>query len=952
MIECTACGANNPDPSRFCAECGALLFAQSDVRCPMCGTLNPVGVEACYKCTARLVPLSASASADADAGRVSPRTSSPSEAEAKGPSQGAEPPPGAKPPGEQGDEGSEGWLSQLRATALSEAEAFDATGETASAAEEGVAPAWLSDPGLIDLDARTAPAPGAQPAEDVPAPEDSTPAETPGWMRALRTDGPAEDEPASQDSRPAETPGWMRALRRDGPAEDEPAAEPEEVAGWLEHVLPSQEDIEEVSSVREAPLEPAEVPDWLQEMAPAEAAPAAPEVVPEAPAAPAVGEPAPEAAEIPDWLQEMAPAEAAPAAPAQLAPELAELPEWLDEVVPPGEVEQELPPEEEEEALPKDEEGLTLAGVPDWLQQPQPAEEAPPAEAPPAGAAEAELGPPFREPPLEPAEVPQWLQEIAPAEAAEAEPGLPPEAEKLAPEPAEVPEWLQEIAPAEAAEAEPGLPPEAEKLALEPAEVPEWLQEIVPTESPPFREPALERAEIPEWLQEIAPAEAPPAEAPPPDIAVSGEELPLGQALAADAVAAELAEQPAEPEFPVLMPDDMAARPAPDEVREWAAALESELANLSVTGEALEVEPLPPFVEAEAGLTEPEGLARAEIPAWLEALRPGEEAAEEGVLSEPAETEGVLEGLRGVLPRPPDIAITAAGEVAQPPLSEEVGRARAELLHRLLTEPPPALRLVKREPGVTTGERLQRLLVKVVILVAVAGALLAPYLLGDVPALVQLPRRMPAADSLFDIIEGVAPGDDVLLAFEYGPAEADELDLVAEPILHQILDRGGRVLAASTRPEGLAVAANVLDSVSPPLEAEQYDLQYQPGDATGVRQLLQMDPALVVVLAARPAPLRWWVEQAHAMDDAPPVVAGVSSALEPAASPYLDSHAGQLAGAVSGVVGAAYYEQKVSLDGGRAARRIDALAAGHAVIVSLIVLGAVFSAIGKRAQER
>jgi hypothetical protein len=170
---------------------------------------------------------------------------------------------------------------------------------------------------------------------------------------------------------------------------------------------------------------------------------------------------------------------------------------------------------------------------------------------------------------------------------------------------------------------------------------------------------------------------------------------------------------------------------------------------------------------------------------------------------------------------------------------------------------------------------------------------------------------------------------------------------VAEPILRHLLDQGAHISIVSTQPEGLVVAAGLLSDIAAP--EGQYTLtSYRPGDATAVSSLLTdagTHPELIVVLTARPAPLRWWVEQARALGDTPPVVAGVSASLQMAASPYLDASAGQLKGAISGLSGAAAYETHRGL-AGWATQRFNALAAGHIAIVGLMVLGAIVYTFG------
>ena len=513
-----------------------------------------------------------------------------------------------------------------------------------------------------------------------------------------------------------------------------------------------------------------------------------------------------------------------------------------------------------------------------------------------------------------PVEVPDWLQEIAPAEPAEPAPA-PPVAEAA---PAEAPDWLQEIAPAEPAEPAPA-PPVAEAA---PAEVSDWLQEIAPAEpaepasAPPVAEAALD--EIPDWLREIAPDEG-----------------------ALPQVA---------PSVPPLVDFPVGADTA--EVPEWLSELEAGAAPPAPAVSAFVEEVPPPSMppESEIGGVAEEELARADIPAWMEAMRPRIEEAE--VTAEgPLETEGLLEGLQGLLAPTLIIEAPAVRESAVPDQASEVSLTRAQLLQSLLARQVEAPQPEARKRGVSVGERIQRWLVAVVLPIVVGSILVASQTPRfNIPTLSK-PAKFPAADRMYNLIQEMDTSAEtaVLVASEYGPAEADELNLVAEPILRHLLDQGACISVVSTRPDGLTVAAGLRDSI---IESEeQYTethyilLDYQPGDATGVSQLLaEVDtpPRLVLVLTAQPGPLRWWVEQTHALgQEAPAIIAGLSAALEPSASPYLDANAGQLTGGISGLSGAAAYE-KLCGSSGQATQKLGALAAGHAAIVVLMILGAVF----------
>ena len=594
-----------------------------------------------------------------------------------------------------------------------------------------------------------------------------------------------------------------------------------------------------------------------------------------------------------------------------------------------------------------------------------------------ASAAQETVEPDVIEEPIEPAEIPDWLRDMGPVSLETrtepekrrplAEPGLeeqapagpPPTVDQVTErpqelEPAEVPDWLREIAPPEMAPPEMAAPeaapsaagPEPEEAAppvLPPleAEVPDWLREIAPPEMaaseapPPAAGPAPEEAappvlppveaDVPDWLREIAPPEA----APPPSPVVG---MPEG-----------LAEAPAEaaPAVPPLTEPPTEA--GITEVPEWLAELKAEPAPPATPSAPVFGDIAPSTLsEAEMEIAAAGGLAPAAIPDWLEALRPRPEAALTAIEEEPAEMEGLLEGLRGVLSPVPAFGAPTVRDQAPPSATSEASLARAQVLQSLLARTAKAPQPQARKRGVGTGERLQRWLVTVVLLMATGSVLIAPLIGIDLPTLTQSTTPSGVIRS-YNAVQGLSAGDPVLVAFEYGPAEADELNLVGEPVLRHLVERGAQMSIVSTQPENRAVAEGLLGVIAAPLD--QYTYSYRPGDATGVSQLLAdapVQPKMILVLTARPGPLRWWVEQTQARyGDTIPVVVGMSAALESAASPYQDTRAGQMEGAIYGLSGAAGYETLLGSPE-QITGQLNALALGHLAIVGLMILGALF----------
>jgi hypothetical protein len=384
------------------------------------------------------------------------------------------------------------------------------------------------------------------------------------------------------------------------------------------------------------------------------------------------------------------------------------------------------------------------------------------------------------------------------------------------------------------------------------------------------------------------------------------------------------------------------------EAADWLAELEAEpvlpAAPAAADRESLPP-PLPPLSEMEAA--GPDAPQRGEIPDWMLTMRPRDEGPAAAVQEEPLETYGLLKGLRGVISPTHTAEIPAVPEAA--PADSDVSLSRAQLLQSLLAQPTEAVQPEAVKRGPRTGERIQRWLVALVLIaLATLIVLTAPQVrILPMPSLTQ-PVDSPAARGLFNAVENASASDTILIAFEYGPAEADELDLVAQPILSHLLDRGANLSIVATRPEALATADELLRRMGVP-EEERPQQRYRPGNTPGISSLLagvDTTPRLIVVLTAEPGELRGWIEQTQTTGTGQvPIVAGVSAALEPTASVYLDPNAGQLEGAVVGLRGASSYEMLMG-SAGSATQQLDALALGHLAAIALMIVGAIVHALG------
>jgi hypothetical protein len=264
---------------------------------------------------------------------------------------------------------------------------------------------------------------------------------------------------------------------------------------------------------------------------------------------------------------------------------------------------------------------------------------------------------------------------------------------------------------------------------------------------------------------------------------------------------------------------------------------------------------------------------------------------------------------------------------------------------------------------------LTRFLVGVVLLAAIL-----------LPMLVRLslfgPPIAPTVEALFAVVNQLPINTPVLIAWEYGPAEADEMDRVAGPLVDHLLRQEARMVVVSTRLEGPAVAEALLTSRmadSSERLRRVANLGYVPGQAAGVREVIGnldgrtevilgvpasqveamagvhsiADVGMVVVLAAQPDDLRVWLEQVSAARPDVPVVAGVSARAELMSHPYLT--AGRISGMVAGLTGGAVYERQLDTGWGREYEYyLNSLGLAQLAVAALTIIGALIFLVGGR----
>ena len=446
-----------------------------------------------------------------------------------------------------------------------------------------------------------------------------------------------------------------------------------------------------------------------------------------------------------------------------------------------------------------------------------------------------------------------------------------------------------------------------------------------------------------------------------------------------------------EEEFEAEQPTPADSGPLPDWLEEPSAFGETDRVEpaYDVGDDSLEAEPHPLAEDdlvdwsdetesVEQEIATGDEASPAELPGWLQAMRPVEVVAAATAAAEdsdlPIEKAGPLAGLRGVLPGE---EITT--QFLPPPVyssklkANDRHRAHFALLEALMVEetrPRPA-----ESVPTTSSARTLRLVIGLVMVFI----LLIPLLTGmqQMPLPKVVPVGVQAFYDLasFNLQQASAP---VLLAVEYEPAYSGEMAVSASAVVEQIIRQQARVTLISTSPTGPALGEDLLLTVNSrtglPYDMNQMmvNLGYLPGGSASL-QAFALDPArltrydlrsqlvwgtpghsalngitnlsdyfLVIILTDNPDTARGWIEQVEPLLGETPLLMVTSAQTAPMVAPYSDS--GQVDGIVSGLSGGVSYELLMG-QGGQAQRYWDAYQIGLIMAVTLTLAGALYYTI-------
>jgi hypothetical protein len=379
--------------------------------------------------------------------------------------------------------------------------------------------------------------------------------------------------------------------------------------------------------------------------------------------------------------------------------------------------------------------------------------------------------------------------------------------------------------------------------------------------------------------------------------------------------------------------------------------------------------------------TKGEDLAPADLPHWLEAMRPIDAAAGMYAMGDkdaPVESSGPLAGLQGVLPVEPEIAqLKKPIAYALRLQVSENQQAHADLFEKLVKSEGEPKAIAGRP--VLSSQYLFRLIIFVVLLLAIAWPIFTRS------QVVPLPGLSPEVLDTSKIIGDLPDNPLVLLAVDYEPGLAGELEAISAVVVDHLMLKGAYLTLVSTTPNGPALAERMISEISASgghsyQGIDRYaNLGYIPGGVIGLQGFARsprqvapyaLDPDstsvwtrpplnqaqnlaefdLVAVLSDDPGRAKAWIEQVQPALDDTPMVALISSQAEPLVRPYYHAYPKQVQGMVVGLAGGGSYEnahQDLAARSGVARRYWDAYTLGMLAAAILIGAGGVVNVFAK-----
>jgi hypothetical protein len=371
-------------------------------------------------------------------------------------------------------------------------------------------------------------------------------------------------------------------------------------------------------------------------------------------------------------------------------------------------------------------------------------------------------------------------------------------------------------------------------------------------------------------------------------------------------------------------------------------------------------------------------LAPADLPGWLEALRPSEDLSP----SEPVEDlttaeivkAGPLVGLRGVISAHP-----SAIRARKPPTYSiklrvtDEQHARVEMMEELLANEQKPKPLPSKP--IISSRNITRLVVALVLILPVIWAVFT----GSQRVPPPQPNTIPGVVNFTQSIQRLPVGAPVLLAFDYEAGFSGEMNLAISTAISQLLMKNAFMTLVTTTSSGAALAESLMNaslSTAGMLEGSSSytNLGYIPGGTLGLLGLANSPKAVlpysldgdnvwavaplntissvadfnaVLLITNDPDNARSWIEQVGPLlqEAGTPLLIITSAQAEPLVRPYYEAVPAQVQGMVSGLAGGLAYAQTT---GGLPQNGTwDAFSVGVTVSGLVILAGAITGVVVK-----
>lgn len=244
----------------------------------------------------------------------------------------------------------------------------------------------------------------------------------------------------------------------------------------------------------------------------------------------------------------------------------------------------------------------------------------------------------------------------------------------------------------------------------------------------------------------------------------------------------------------------------------------------------------------------------------------------------------------------------------------------------------------------------------------------------------------PPVEAVFDYVEGLRPGDTILLSFDYGPSDGPELDPMANAILRHCRKKGVKVIGISLFPlGGVDMGIARLNELTTELNAQDgtdwVNLGYKDGGQAAMKamgeDIAAVFPTDVNGVAYETIPMtrdirayrdmklavslatsvlgEWWINLVNAQFGIP-VAIGTTAVSAPRYYAYMEAK--QAIGVLGGMKGASEYEELVEraypeLKGlsRTATMGMDVQSVVHLVIIFFILFGNLMFLLTRRVKE-